>query len=639
MREETEISSLTPEEKAGLLPDSPGVYMMRDAKGEIIYVGKASNLRRRVRSYFGSAVDSRYQVKFLMAKATDIEVMLTDTEKEALLLENTLIKRHRPRYNLDLKDDKTYFSIRLDRKEKFPRFTIIRKVPEDGARYFGPYSSASAAREVLRRMQRIFPLRHHSLARCMTRSRPCLYHQIGQCCAPCRGDVSEKDYSDIVDGATLFLEGKNRLLISLFRKKMLDASKELRFEEAAGWRNLLRSIEITVEKQNMVARGGDCDIIGFCRREKRMQLTLLSVRDGAMTGSHHFTLKWELDDREGVSSFLSQYYFGHKAIPEEIFLPLQIVDTTALEEYLSELRGESVSIKCPKKGRGRELVELAARNAEAAMIEREAREESSSSILEELRKNLRLSRTPRRIECYDISNIQGRFAVGSGVTFTDALPDKKLYRRYRIREVEGQDDFAMLSEVFYRRFNEEKVKRDGFPDMVVVDGGIGQLNAALAVVRELGIEERFDLVSLAKSRTGSDHASPLVTRSDERVFIPGRRNPVTLRQNSPPLLLLARIRDEAHRFAIEYHRNLRSKGGITSALAEIPGIGPKRLKALLSHFGSLQNLKQADGNEIASVEGMTERSTRAIIEWLGRNDTGVSISSRGEEGAGRDSAR
>lgn len=604
------------EEKIKQLPVSPGVYLMRDSGGEIIYVGKARNLRQRVRSYFGASGDARYQVRFLMAKVADIEVMITDTEKEALLLENTLIKQHHPRYNLDLKDDKTYFSLRLDPKELFPRFTIIRKVPKDGARYFGPYSSASAAREVLQHLQRMFPLRHYPLASCMARKRPCLYHQIGQCSAPCQGLITAEEYGALVDGAMLFLEGKNRQLMVQFKQRMLKASDDMHFEEAARWRNLLRSVELTVEKQKMVTRGGDSDLLGFYRDGNRLQLALLFVRGGVMTGSRHFALDWELDDSEGISSFLRQHYTGQTSLPEEILIPVAIEDAPPLEELFSELRGAKVSISNPKRGTKKELVELANKNAAASLREEAEKKASADAVLEELYKQLDLSRLPRRIECYDISNIQGRYPVGSGIAFNNGVPDKKNYRHYRIRQVAGQDDFAMLSEVFSRRFRQEKVEREGLPDLVVVDGGIGQLNAVNAILRGLGLDRRFDLVSLAKSRTDSDSQSSAIKKSDERIFLPGRKNPVILRQNSPPLLLLARIRDEAHRFAIEYHRKLRGKQGLSSGVLQIPGIGPKRRTALLKHFGSLQKLKEAGMDEIESVNGMTRAMAKEVYEWL-----------------------
>jgi excinuclease ABC subunit C len=604
------------EDKIRQLPNSPGVYLMRDANGEIIYVGKALSLRQRVRSYFGASSDSRYHVKFLVARIADIDVMLTDTEKEALLLENTLIKQHHPRYNLDLKDDKTYFSLRLDQQERFPRFVIVRKIPKDSASYFGPYSSASAARVVLRQITRMFPLRHYPLNSCLARKRPCLYHQIGQCSAPCHNQISADDYMELVKGAMLFLEGKGRQLVAQFKHNMLSASQEERYEEATRWRNLLRSIEVTVEKQKMVLRGGDSDVLGFHRDADRLEIVLLYIRAGVLTGSRLFSLTWGLDNSEGISAFLRQYYTEGTYIPSEILLPLKIEDEAAVSEVIADTKGSKVIIHHPLRGIKRELVDLAEKNAAAALRERDEKQASVETLLEELHKRLQLSRLPRRIECYDISNIQGRFSVGSGVSFLNAAADKKCYRHYRIRTVEGQDDFAMLREVFLRRFREENIQKNGLPDLVVVDGGIGQLNATLEIISELGLSGKFDLVSLAKSRVTRDVKSTAISKSDERIFLPGRKNPLVLRQNSPALLLLAAIRDEAHRFAIEYHRSLRSKGGIASGIEQIPGIGTKRRTALLKHFGSLQRLKEAGVDEISEVEGMSRPAAVKVYESL-----------------------
>jgi len=607
-------------DKIQQLPTSPGVYLMRDESGTIIYVGKARNLRQRVRSYFSASGDSRPHVKFLVARIADLDVMLTDTEKEALLLENTLIKQHHPRYNLDLKDDKTYFSLRLDPQEQFPRFSIVRKIPRDSARYFGPYASATAAREVLRQITRMFPLRHYPLGSCLARKRPCLYHQIGQCSAPCHKLISSEDYDELVRGAMLFLEGKGRELLAQFKRNMLEASEGQRYEEAARWRNLLHSIEVTVEKQKMVLRSGDSDVLGYHRDGSRLELMLLFIRAGVMNGSRLFSLEWELDDAEGISAFLQQYYDEGTFIPDEILLPTEIEDQETLGLILSERKTRKVSILHPVRGVKRELVELAGKNAAAALRERDEKQASVENLLGELKKRLQLARLPRRIECYDISTIQGRFSVGSGVSFLDSRADKSNYRHYRIRDVVGQDDFAMLKEVFSRRFREDAIQKNGLPDLVVVDGGIGQLNATQEIINELGLNGRFDLVSLAKSRVARAGKSSEISRSDERVFLPGRKNPVVLRQNSPPLLLLAAIRDEAHRFAIEYHRTLRSKEGIASGIEQIPGIGEKRRTALLTHFGSLLRLKQAALEEIAAVPGMTAAAARRLYENLHREE-------------------
>lgn len=607
------------EEKIQQFPTSPGVYLMRDATGEIIYVGKARSLRQRVRSYFNQSGDSRYHIKFLMAKVADIDIVLTDTEKEALLLENTLIKQHHPRYNLNLKDDKTYFSLRIDPQEEFPRFTIVRKRPRDVARYFGPYSSGSAAREVLRQMVRIFPLRHYPLVACMSRTRPCLYHQIGQCSAPCQGLVTREAYAMLVNGAMLFLEGKGRALVAEFKRRMLDASEQMLYEEAGRWRNLLRSIELTVEKQKVILRGGDSDVLGFYRDGNRIDLALLFIRAGVLSGSRLFTFVWELDDATAISAFLQQYYAGAVFIPEEILLPLEIDDAVELAELFGEMKGSKPSIFLPQRGTKRELVTLAGKNAISACRERDEKGTASEALLLDLSRRLQLSRIPQRIECYDISTIQGRFSVGSCVVFKSGKPDRGSYRRYRIRTVEGQDDFAMLRELFLRRFSSENIRKNGLPDLVVVDGGIGQLNAVQEILVELDLAGGFDLVSLAKSRVQRDASASDVRKSDERLFLPGRKNPVVLRQNSKPLLLLAAIRDEAHRFAITYHRKLRGKEGLASSIEDVPGIGPKRRTALLKHFGSLKCLESATAEEILAVPGMSRAAAESVQRWL-RND-------------------
>jgi excinuclease ABC subunit C len=397
---------------------------------------------------------------------------------------------------------------------------------------------------------------------------------------------------------------------------MTEAASVMQYEEAVRWRNLLRSIEVTVEKQKVVLRGGDSDVIGFHREGNRIELAILFLRGGVLTGSALFSLGWELDDATGIGAFLQQYYTAGAIIPDEIFLPLEIDGVAVLVDFFGELKVGKVSITRPLRGTKRELVELACKNAESAIRERDECAASAAAILTELQQRLHLSHLPHRIECYDISTIQGSFSVGSGVVFSGARVDKNNYRRYRIKTVQGQDDFGMLREVFSRRFREESIRKNGLPDLVVVDGGIGQLNAAQEIIFELGLAGRFDLLALAKSRTGPAAGSATVEKSAERVFLPGRKNPVVLRQNSAPLLLLAAIRDEAHRFAIEYHRKLRGKAGIASGIDSIPGVGPKRRIALLSHFGSLQGLWEAKVEEIAGVTGMNRGLAEKLHEVL-----------------------
>jgi len=594
-------------------PSSPGIYLMKAVDGSIIYVGKARNLKKRVRSYVTGSGDARIHIRFMVQLVSSVEYIVTDTEKEALILENTLIKQHHPKYNINLRDDKTYFSLRMDMKEPFPKLSIVRKVPADGAKYFGPYSSATSAKEVLKQLYKIFPLRHYPLASCMSRKRPCLYYQIKQCSAPCCGLISVPDYAALAEGAALFLQGKNTDVARLYRARMAQASEEMRYEDAARYRDLLRAIEVTVERQKMVARGGDSDVFGLYRQGDQMQIALLHIRGGTLTGSRGFLFDWEMETEEGLASFLNEYYDLDTPIPSHILIPLPIAEPAALEELLSDKSGKKVTISAPQRGPKLEIVKLAQKNAQTAAEERAARESSSATLLSELAEKLNLPATPRRMECYDISNIQGEMAVGSRVVFMDGKPDRSLYRRYRIRGVTQSDDFAMMREVLSRRFRPDS--EENKPDLIVVDGGIGQLNVLSAVLEELGVEG-VEAAGLAKSRVARDMESEEISRSDERVFRPGRKNPISLRQNSAPLLLLVRIRDEAHRFAVTYHKAVRSKAITSSELEGVPGIGGKRKKALLVHFGSLKGVREATLEELCKTPGVTESAAKKVWEHL-----------------------
>jgi excinuclease ABC subunit C len=600
-------------------PTQPGVYIMRGEAGEVLYVGKAKNLRNRVRAYLTPDRDSRFQIQFLMNRVTTVDCIVTDTEKEALILENTLIKEHRPRYNINLRDDKTYFSLRMDLTEEFPALAIVRQVKRDEAHYFGPYSSAAAAREVLKELYHIFPLRHYPLETCRRRRRPCLYYQMHLCSAPCHGKISVDDYRQLAQGAALFLEGRDSELLRYYKQRMATAAEGERYEEAARYRDLIRSIEVTLERQKVVTGVGDSDVVGFARQGSRLQLTLMFYRGGKLIGSRGYPCSWELDDAEGLSSFLTEYYGGEVFIPQAVLLPLAFPEVEAVAEFLSERRGKQVTVTVPQRGIRADLVRLAQKNAESALAQEIARQESMEEALADLASRLNLPRTPRLMECYDISNLQGNEAVGSRVTFVDGRPAKEKYRRYRIRSVAGANDFAMMAEVLGRRFRD--VPPAEYPDLIIVDGGVGQLNALMAVLQELGIEG-VPGVGLAKSRVERDMAATEVRRSDERVFLPGRKNPLILRQNSPALLLLARIRDEAHRFAITYHRGVRQKRGMASELLLLPGIGSKRQRELLRHFGSLDRLRQATVEELSMVVGMNGQVAKRLWKHL-REGSGV----------------
>jgi excinuclease ABC subunit C len=597
------------------LPDAPGVYIMKNAAGGILYVGKAKSLRTRVRSYFSPTRDTRYQIRFLMARVKDIEYLVTDTEKEALILENTLIKQHHPRYNINLRDDKTYFSLRMDPSEEFPRLTIIRRVTRDGARYFGPYSSAAAARDVLKQLYRLFPLRHYPMETCRRRGRPCLYHQLDQCSAPCQGMISRDDYAVLAEGAALFLEGKNRDLLTILKKRMATAAAGENYEEAARFRDLIRSIEITVEKQKMVTESGDLDVLGYARRDNHLEIAILFIRGGSLMGGRNYPFSWEFDDAEGISSFLNEYYNRDVFIPPQVLVPIRVHESAALEELLSDKRGKRVCIVLPRRGTKAELVRLAVRNAETATDEALRSRQGAEQTLAELRQRLHLANLPRHIECYDISTIQGKHAVGSRVVFRDGQAEKKSYRRYRIKGVSGSDDYGMMYEVLSRRCAD--MEKDPLPDLLLVDGGMGQLNVLTRVLEDLAIIGP-DAAALAKSRVERGVEEEEISRSDERVFLPGRKNPVVLRQNSAPLLLLARIRDEAHRFAVTYHTKLRRKESFAPSAGKISGIGEKRWKGLLRHFGSLKKVREASVEELMEMPGISRRIAEAVREHFHR---------------------
>lgn len=596
------------QEKIDRLPLEPGVYLMKDASGRIIYVGKAVNLRARVRSYFNRGGDGRAFVPLLDRILGDIEVMVVHNEKEALLLESELIKRHKPRFNVLLKDDKSFICLRLDEKAKWPRLEVVRahSLKRDGARYFGPYSSATSIRETLRTINRHFQLRTCSdrmLELCHKRNRPCILFQIGRCPGPCIEAISEEAYRSNVRDTVLFLEGKEATVSERIRARMEEAAERLDFESAARLRDQLRAIERSLEKQRTVSTEPiDRDVFGFYREADRLLIYVVYVRSGRTLGGRAFPFTGqEFPDEELLSSFVNVYYGSDQFIPDEVLLPFELEDLETKAAWLSDMRGRKVLVKSPRRGALVELVELARRNAETAFRENRRNKDETEEMLLRLQRSLGLKRIPRRMECYDISLFQGSSAVGSQVTFTDGEPDKARYRKFKIRTVKGTDDFAMLYEVLSRRAKRGLESGD-LPDLFVIDGGKGQLGSAAAALRDAGVER--DIVSLAKSRVLEGGRSEEVERSDERVFVLGRKDPIVLRQNSPELFLLARMRDEAHRFAITFHRSLRGKRTLRSALEEIPGVGPARKRELLRHFGSIKRVREASVEEIASVDSI-----------------------------------
>ena len=607
------------QQKLDALPAACGVYLFKDRRQKVLYVGKAVNLRSRVRSYFqpGSS-DERVLVEHMVPKVADIDWVVVANEKEALILENNLIKQFRPRYNINLKDDKTFLSIRLDRRQPFPRLETVRRYTEDGALYFGPYSSAAALRETLRIVNAVFPLRKCPDTVFRGRTRPCLYHEIDRCLAPCVGRVDEAAYGELLDEVELFLRGRSAELAERLRAKMDAASEQMHYELAARYRDQLSAVERTMEKQTITsAQAVDRDVFGYYKEGDRMQVQALLVRRGRLEDVPSYGVNTRGRSAEAAfGEFLERFYSITRFIPPEILVPVEPAAREPLAAWLAERRGGKVALVRPQRGDKARLVRMAMENAESAFRAAGASERERARVLERLAEALGLRRPPERIECFDISTLHGAQAVGSMVTFERGAPNKARYRRFKIKTVEGSDDFAMMREVLERRLR-RGMADDDLPDLLVIDGGKGQLGAACAAMRELGVGD-VDVVALAKGREKRRGTGPRAKRehTDERVFVPGRRGPVVLAQDSAELLLLARIRDEAHRFAIAYHRKLRAKPYKHTVLDCIPGIGPARKKALVAHFGSVRAIRAAAVEGLAAVEGISTTLAETIHRHL-----------------------
>lgn len=594
------------------LPLEPGVYIFKDAKGEIIYVGKAKELRTRVRNYFREGGDGRYHIQFLLPRIHDLDYIVTGTEQEALILENNLIKKHRPRYNIFLKDDKTYVHVRLNLEHPWPRLTIVRKPRKDKARYFGPYASAGSVRATLRMLGRIFPMRTCSDSELNNRKRPCLYYYIKRCPAPCVGYVDPQLYQDTVRKVSMFLKGRGDELVKALNDKMTFQSAERQYEAAARTRDQLFAVQRTLEKQRISSpREARRDVFGVYRDQERMVIQSLYVRDGKMTGgdSYYFD-NATLDTSEHLSSFLSQFYQRGAAVPAQVVVSHEIEEREALEAYLADRREASVKIRMPQRGELKRLVDLAVSNAKHSLEER-GFVRQNAELLEELRDLLELKRYPQRIECFDVSNLHGREAVASQVTFVDGVPAKALYRHYRVRTVEGANDYGMMKEILERRIA-RGVKEESLPDLLVVDGGRGQLNVAREVTTRLGVDD-IDLMGIAKVREGKGKRK---VRDRERIYMPLLGEPILLEGNSEAFYLLQRIRDEAHRFAITYHKKLRSKRLETSVLDSIPGVGPVLKRRLMAAFGGIEGIRRAGVAELSSVQGVSHDIAARVKEFL-----------------------
>jgi excinuclease ABC subunit C len=602
------------------LPTKPGCYLMKDKTGRVIYVGKAVQLRSRIRSYFHASAGHTRRTEELVAHVADIEWIVVDSELEALILEMNLIKRHRPKYNVRLKDDKRFPYIKIHWGDPFPKVSVTRQMADDGGRYYGPYTSAWAVHETLDVLRKIFP--YLTCDRIITGQDPraCLYHDIRLCLAPCIGAVGQEGYRAMIDDLCHFLEGQTDEVMARLRRDMAQASQAQAYEKAAALRDQLYAIEKVVEGQKVVSQDRlDSDVIAFARDQGDACVQVFFIRAGKLIGREYFVLEGALqaDDREVMQAFLTQFYTEAAHVPDRLVLPTELEEARIIETWLASRRGgQKVEIQVPRNGPSRDLVDLATTNAAETLATLRARWAADRSkhvqALAELQAALDLKTAPQRLECYDISNLQGTAAAGSMVVFEQGTPNKRLYRRFTIKSVQGQDDFASMEEVLRRRFHrwlvsrEEAAKPGGkldpafglLPDLLIVDGGKGQLGRAVQVLEAAGLSEQVPVAGLAKGH--------------EEIYLPGRAGPVVLPRGSEGLHLIQRLRDEAHRTALSQHQNQRRKSGLASQLETIPGIGPSRRKALLRAFGDLDSIRRAPIEQLVAVPGITRRLAERV---------------------------
>lgn len=582
---------------------------MKNRTGTILYIGKAKNLRQRVRQYFAKGGDGREILPYLVPKIEEIETVIVRSEKEALLLENNLIKQHRPKYNALLKDDKSYIALKVA-QHQWPRVDIVRyrgKPKADGL-YFGPYTNASAARKTLDLLHKIFPMRQCSDQEFARRTRPCILYDIKRCVAPCVGKCTQDEYDGLVKRTVRFLRGQDKEIVRDLYVEMDHYAKEFEFEKAGAVLRTIRQIEKTIETQHVdKPLGIDADVIGIYREGKDSVLVLMFFRGGRLTGTrhHHFEAIAQ-DDEELLQTFLLQYYEKMEELPREVLLPIEVKECGVIGELLSETRPRKVWIHAPERGNKKAMVDIARLNAVATY----KKEKDIHAILErtllEMQERFHLSRYPRRIECFDISTISGAEPVAAMVTFTDGEKDSRRYRKYKMRTVETSDDYGAMYEVLLRRFKRAEEEED-LPDLLLVDGGKGHLNVALKVLKELNIIS-VDAIALAKERGRHDKGI-----TQEQVFLPNVKDPILLKKHSPILFLLQRIRDEAHRTALAFHRKRRGKSLFAGVLDTLPGIGPIKKKRLLRHFGSVKNILAASKENLQQVPGLSKKNIETII--------------------------
>jgi len=593
------------------LPTSPGVYLMKDGQGNILYVGKAANLHHRVRSYFGAKQKLSPKLQRMPARVTDLDFFVTTSEQEALILELNLIKRHRPRYNVRLKDDKTFPYLKIDPSEDWPRVHITRRLEQDGGHYFGPFASAKSLRQTLKIIKGIFPFRSCSKAITGTDRRPCLEYYIGHCLAPCIGTASRQEYAEVIKEVILFLEGKQERVVRELESKMREAAEALDFEKAALLRDQIQAVDRGIEGQRIATTvRGEQDVIAFAQDKDQAYVQVFFIRNNKLIGRESFVLQGTQyeEPHQIMTNFIKQFYDSSPYIPPLLLLQYPVEDMTVIQDWLQSKRGRRVRIEVPRRGNKKQLVNTVAENAEQGLEQLKIRQlappKELDNALAEIKRELSLTRLPLRMEGYDISNIQGGAAVGSMVVFDKGKPKPAHYRRFRIKTVSGANDYAMLQEILKRRFKRSSDASDTWailPDLVLIDGGKGQLNAVRTVMAEVGAES-VPTASLAKE--------------NEEIFIPDKTESILLARSSPGLKLLQRLRDEAHRFALSYHQKIRKRETFASALDTVPNIGPKRKRALLRQFGSIQAIKEATEEELASTRGMTKSLAKKVKEYL-----------------------
>jgi excinuclease ABC subunit C len=594
-------------------PHSPGVYLMLDQKAGVLYVGKAKDLRKRLASYARVAASAQDKTSVMLSHVHKVDTLITRTEKEALILEASLIKKHRPRYNIILRDDKNYPLIKVTIQEEWPRVMMTRRRKKDGARYFGPYASSAAMWATLKLLAALFPLRRCKTFQLQPRTRPCLNGQMHNCLAPCMGTTDKNAYQEMVERIIMVLNGRNRDLIQSMTRQMTEAAEALEFERAALLRDQIQALSRTLEKQLVAAtHTRDLDVFGMMRKDTSLALAILMVRNGIISGSRTFFLADPFDDDAGVlSQVLMQHYDSSDNLPPEILLPSEPEDKGLLTERLGDLLGDTVHLHVPQRGDALQLIAMANANAAQLFAEKTNKEQSWQALAAAMVKNLRLSSPPHTIECLDISNISGQQAVGSLVCFEQGEPAPHRFRHYRIRGVDGPDDYAMMAEVLERRLR-RGLRENDLPDLLMVDGGRGQLGMAMAATRALQAEDekndlqKLEWISIAKEKE----------EEGEKLYTPGRKNPILLTPHNPILLYLMRIRDESHRYGVSFHRKLRNQSTLSSELDAISGIGPRKKQQLLKTLGSLTRIKQAPEEKLVQVPGIGPELAREIHRYF-----------------------